>query len=101
MNGIILQRGPDLLDLLRNQEWLEFVGAPSEARMGLAAFALITCGCVLLGLWTWSEEFMTPAIVLALFGGVFITVVPGPAALIAVGIVLIALALAFWAIWRT
>jgi hypothetical protein len=100
MMGILLQRGPELLDMLKNGKYLEFVAAPFEARMGLAAFALVISGTVTLGLWTWTEEFMVPAIVLALFGGVFVTVVPGQAALIGVGIVLIALSLAFWAIWR-
>jgi len=100
LSTILTQRGPEILDLIRNEEFLDFITAPFISTMGLSAFALLTGGPLILGLWAYTEDFRAPAIVLALFSGVIITAAPGPAALIGAGIVMIALAIAFYAVYK-
>lgn len=92
-------RGPEALEFLKDGEFLEFIYAPIEGQMGLPAFAIVAGSALVLGLWTWTEDFLAPAIVLALFGGTIIAAVPGPAAIIGVSMVLVALGIGFFAIW--
>lgn len=102
MATLLQKRGPDFLELLEDTpEFLEFLLAPIRVQMGFTAFALIAGGTIILGMWAWTESFLPPAIVLALFGGVFIAAAPGPAALIGVAIVMIALAIAFYSVYTS
>lgn len=97
--AVVLQRGPEIVKTIQELEFLEAFLAPFSSAMGLPAFAMLIGGPLILGLWSWTQDFFAPAIVLALFGGVMIAAAPGPVALIGVGIVMVALAIAFYTIY--
>lgn len=90
------------------EHWYEYWGElrfwdgifqPIDDTMGIVVFALFVGSFLSLSLYSWTETIMTPAIILALFGGLLIGYAPPQAAIVGTLMVVVALSIALLSIW--
>ena len=67
---------------------------------GQSVLALFLGGMVLMALYSWTESYIPPAVVAALFGGILIIALPPVAARIVTIAVALAVATVLYAVWR-
>ena len=92
--------GQDALDALLDQRWLDWLTMSyGESGLGVSGVALFVLVAGAVGLFNWTESFRVPAVWLALMGPLVALALPVPVRLRLVGLVTVAVAMLFVALW--
>jgi hypothetical protein len=75
-------------------DWMDFLFGPATGQVGEATFALFIVGMVVLPIYARTSDASLPAILLALFAGTLIPMLPGGLVRVAWGVFWIAGAIA-------
>lgn len=93
------ERG-DAISYFEEAEFWDAIFEPIYATMGYTGFGMMAGTVIVLSLYSWTGTLLMPAIVLALFGGTMILAAPPAAAYIGTIMVAVAVATAFYTIYR-
>lgn len=102
--AVVLALGDDALDALLRRDYLQWIAeAFGASGIGVSGFALFVLFAGAVGLLNWTESFRVPAVWLAITVPLVATTLPAPVQRILTGLVTVAVAvlfLAIWAYWR-
>lgn len=101
---VVLQSCSSALDCWSQGELFRAMTQRIEVVIGMAAFMMIVCCVIYIGLYWWSKSYVVPTVALVLTGGAVVSTLPAPVARIGWIIILIAGSLGLfgllWAVIR-